>query len=81
MNMKALGKLFFYYFIMPLIKQIATYLGVKMIYVFALPEVSLINYYKKLNFCRLPKDEEKKLHIRIKPKYDQECIFMFQTID
>lgn len=29
---------------------------------------------------RLPEDEEKFVHLHIKPKYDEDCIFMSQRI-
>ena len=52
-----------------------------MIYIFALPIEKLIGYYNdKLEFSRLHEIEEEKMHNRIRPEYDKDCIFMYQRI-
>lgn len=75
-----LGKIIFVYFILAIVKKVSMQIGVKTLFIFALPHSSLINYYKSLHFQRLSAVEEKSIHRRIKPRYDQRCIFMCQSI-
>ena len=49
-------------------------------YIYALPEKKLLKYYKKLGFSRLPKEQEKFVQHHVKPKYDEGCVFMYQTL-
>ncbi len=55
-------------------------LGIKALYIYALPEDKLIEHYKKLGFQRLSKKEEQFVHSHVKPKYDDGCIFMYQML-
>ena len=81
-KVKGIGEIVFYYFILPIVKEISKDLGVSFLYIFALPEERLINHYKdKLHFKRLSHEEEEKLHSRIKPRYDESCIFMYQSLN
>ena len=41
----------------------------------------MINRYYSYGFSRLNEENELKLHRRLKPKYDKNCIFMFQQFD
>ena len=78
---KNIGKMIFLCFIIPMVKNVAIYVGIKLLYIFALPYDSLLNYYgKTLDFHRLPKREERYVHKRIKPRYDQNCIFMYHIL-
>jgi len=76
-----IGTLIFYYFIVPTVKEISEDVGVKMLYIFSLPYPRLLQYYKTLNFERLSLMDEYHVHRRMKPRYDRNCIFMFQLID
>lgn len=74
------GLLIFGEFILPLVKEIGKFSGVNTLYIYALPEERLISHYEKMGFERLPENEEKFVHLHIKPKYDEDCIFMSQRI-
>ena len=77
---EGIGKIIFLDFILPIVKKAAKYIGIKYIYIFALPYDHLINYYKTLEFTRLSFLEELFMHRRIRPRYDRRCIFMAQKI-
>lgn len=77
---KGFGKLVFKDFIIPCAQEAAGLIGIKYLYIFALPEESLIRNYAGYGFLRLPKRHEAWLHRRIKPRYDHRCIFMYQSL-
>ena len=78
---KGLGVMIFDSFIRPLASQVASISGTMLLYIFALPFDSLIDQYRKAyRFLRLEKKDEDDLHKRLKPFYDQSCIFMFQML-
>jgi len=79
-SLKGVGLLIFSEFIIPLVNMAAQYVGVKMIYIFALPFDRLIRRYEKYGFRRLSGEAEYDLHKRLKPRYDQECRFMYQLL-
>ena len=79
-HMKGCGKTIFIDFIMPIVDITASLIGVRDIYLFALPNKNLINLYESYGFSRLDKEDEELLHARLKPRYDAQCIFMFQKI-
>ena len=66
--------------IAPFVTQLSEYLGIYMLYLFALPYKKLMSTYESYGFKRLPSLAEQELHKRIKPAYDQSCIFMYQTL-
>lgn len=79
---KGLGEIIFLDFVRPIAKIVSMQIGVRMLYIFALPYSRLVNYYhKQLRFNRLPLLEEYFTHKRIKPRYDRNCIFMYQLIE
>lgn len=80
-ELKNIGKISFVHFIYPIAKKVSLQIGAYFLYVFALPEPKLIAHYKKLNFDRLDKKEERKIHRYNKPRYDQDCVFMCQVIN
>ena len=67
-------------FIIPIAQHIQNFVAVKALYIYALPEDKLISHYEKLGFSRLDKDEESFVHAHVKPKYDEDCIFMYQIL-
>lgn len=75
-----LGEIIFKNFILPLIQYLSKYVGINIVMIYALPQPKLINFYESLGFYRLPKKTERQIHNRMKPTYDQNCIFMFQKI-
>ncbi len=79
-EMTGIGYIVLYYFVKPMLKEVANIIGANIFYIFALPQETLLKHYMKMNFARLDKRTEKKLHRRIKPRYDERCIFMYQLI-
>ena len=78
---RGIGLIIFNDFIIPIVKKVQEMIGVKVLYIFALPEEKLINrYIDKYKFCRLDKVDEDNLHNRRKPRFDNGCIFMYQLI-
>ena len=75
-----IGHVVFRELIIPFVFQLAENLGIYMIYIFALPYPTLITAYEKYGFQRLSSEAELALHQRLKPNYDQSCIFMYQTL-
>lgn len=80
-DISGLGLLIFYEFILKIVRKIAESLGVKFLYIYALPYISLIDRYTEYyHFSRLPDKLEDELHKRLKPHYDDQCIFMYQPL-
>ena len=79
-SMKGIGLIIFDSFIIPLINQSSKTLGLKVLYIFALPFESLIDRYKEYGFTRLDDEYEDDLHKRVKPFYDRSCIFMYRLL-
>lgn len=77
---KGLGLIVFQNFIIPIITDAAKHIGIKTIYVFAIPDDRLIERYEEYGFRRLAKSIEQDLHKRLKPRYDESCIFMYQSL-
>ena len=75
------GLIIFNDFIVPIIQEAAKSVGVKIIYLFALPFERLIETYVNYGFLRLDSAAEDELHKRLKPQYDEDCIFMFQQLN
>lgn len=78
--LKGVGAVVFSDFIVPLILKAAEYIGIKVIYIFALPVERLIKRYRDYGFSRLDQQAEDELHKRVKPFYDDGCIFMYQML-
>lgn len=79
-EVNAIGKDVFSDFVLPLVTYLQDFFGAQALYIFALPEDSLIEHYKSLGFYRLERDEEEFVHVHVKPKYDDSCIFMYQIL-
>lgn len=78
---RGLGTLLFRGYILPIVQSVSKFIGVYALYIFALPNPSLIDHYnKEFGFNRLPAEEELHLHNRIKPHYDKDCIFMYLVL-
>ena len=79
-EVKQIGEIIFRSFVLPTVKHIQNFVAVKALYIYALPEDKLISHYQKLGFSRLDDEEEKFVHSHVKPKYDADCIFMYQIL-
>lgn len=55
-------------------------IGICRLYLFALPDDKVTGTYEGYGFSRLPREEEILLHQRLKPRYDEQCIFMSMTL-
>lgn len=76
---KGLGLIVFNDFVLHIVDMTSNLVGARVLYIFSLPDENLINHYKqKYEFMRLDKEQETKLHYRIKNDYDKECIFMYR---
>ena len=79
-NSKGVGLGIFTNFIRPVIEDISSRAGVKIICIFALPFEGLIRRYTQYGFTRLEATHEVELHQRLKPRYDSGCVFMYQML-
>ena len=79
-HIKQIGIYTFEFFVLPIVKCIAKYIGVNSLYIYALPEQKLIEHYGKMGFSRLPPKQERFVQHHVKPKYDEGCIFMYQVL-
>lgn len=79
-EVKQIGEILFRSFILPTVQHIQNFVAVKALYIYALSEDKLISHYQKLGFSRLDDEEEKFVHSHVKPKYDADCIFMYQIL-
>ena len=77
---KKIGVFVFLNFIIPIVRQVAAFVGAKWLCVYALPIPKLLEYYEKLGFARLDEEREAFVYSHVKPKYDKDCIFMYQAI-
>lgn len=75
-----LGKMIVSDFVLPIVRQISELVGTWGLCIYALPQDRLIDFYHSIGFSRLPVRYERRLHRRVKPTYDKDCIFMFQKI-
>lgn len=75
-----IGSIIFLDFVLPIIKMASEWVGICIVYIFALPYTQLIKYYETLNFRRLSKVEEAFVHRNYKPRYDEGCIFMSRPL-
>ncbi|MBQ3794796.1 MAG: hypothetical protein II842_00675 [Butyrivibrio sp.] len=79
-KLKGIGKVIFTDFMVPIKERTAASIGIRIIYIFALPVPELIGRYKEYGFARLDAKSEEALHRRFKPRCDKSCIFMYQQL-
>ena len=80
-SVKGIGVVIFQQFVLPIVRQVAENVAVKILYIFALPYDGLIKRYKDVyGFERLGEYDEHELHKRLKPAYDQSCVFMYVVL-
>ena len=70
-----LGAYFYPVFIHPIIEEVATKIGVRMIYLYAAGDEHLVNYYKNLGFYASQAED---FYVPLQPSYDGGCTFMYQ---
>ena len=66
--------------IVPIVYDAAGRIGVKVLYIFSLPFDGLIKRYAQYRFMRLEAEHEADVHSRLKPRYDEGCVFMYQML-
>lgn len=74
------GKAIFTDLILPVVERAAEVVGVAVLYIFSLPEERVMSNYEAYGFRRLREDAEASLHARLKPRYDQQCVFMYTML-
>lgn len=77
---KKIGVFVFLNFIIPIVRHVSSFVGAKWLCIYALPISKLLEYYEKLGFARLDEKREAFVYSHVKPKYDKDCIFMYQSI-
>ena len=77
---KKIGVFVFLNFIIPIVRHVSSFVGAKWLCIYALPISKLLEYYEKLGFARLDEEREAFVYSHVKPKYDKDCIFMYQSI-
>lgn len=76
------GEMIYKKFAVPKIEAVSKLVGVKVVYIFALPyKPSLVNFYKKLGFVNpnYASGNKRRIHT-MTPAFDSGCVFMFQTL-
>lgn len=58
----------------------AKIVGVAVIYIFSLPDERVVANYGCYGFRRLSPEAESALHRRLKPRYDEGCVFMYTLL-
>ena len=66
--------------ILPIVRRVAEDVGVYLLYIYSLPYERLMANYASYGFIRLPREDEELLHARLKPRYDDQCVFMYMPI-
>lgn len=79
-DLKGVGLVIFEKFILPIIQKTSESVGLKILYIFALPYDELVARYTQYGFSRLEDPYEDELHKRLKPRYDMNCLFMYQIL-
>lgn len=74
------GSYVFMNIILPLVTEIAKYVGAAYLYIYSLPDNKLMEHYKTMGFEFAPKFITKCVYRHVKPIYDTGCIFMWQKI-
>lgn len=79
-GIEKVGGYVFFRFVLPLVRHVSSLIGARLLCLYALPTSRLIRYYETLGFRKLDSAKMDFIHKRIKPKYDQGCVFMFRPI-
>ena len=57
--------------------EVRRIIGVRFLYIWALPEDKLKARYEEYGFCRLSEEDEEYIHAHFKPHNDGDCAFMY----
>ena len=80
-GIEKVGGYVFFRFVLPLVQHVSSLVGAQLLCLYALPDSHLIRYYEKtLGFSKLEEPEANFIYGHIKPKYDQDCVFMCRRI-
>ena len=79
-RVEKVGGYVFFRFVLPLVRHVSSLIGARLICLYALPVPRLIRYYETLGFRRLDTAGSDFVYGRVKPKYDQGCVFMFRGL-
>lgn len=79
-NERKIGAYVFIKFILPVVKNIAKWIGLQCLYVYALPAGKLISYYERLGFRQMSDEDARFVYSHVKPRYDQGCVFMYMYV-
>ena len=80
-GIEKVGGYVFFRFVLPLVQHVSSLVGAQLLCLYALPDPHLIRYYEKtLGFSKLEEPEANFIYGHIKPKYDQDCVFMCRRI-
>ena len=75
---QSINKTFLVNFIIPYLNEARKYIAIKDLYIFAINNPKLINYYKsRLGFHEIKNVEDKSFFEYAKPEYDDYCKFLF----
>lgn len=74
------GQTIYHELVMEVARRAAGVVGIALVYLFALPDERVIGAYRRYGFSRLSPEREERVHARIKPRYDAQCVFMYAPI-
>lgn len=77
---RGLGRYVFRGLVLPTIRLAAEIVGVSWVAIYSLPIPKVIANYESYGFRRLSAGLEDAIHERIKPYYDQSCVFMYMPL-
>lgn len=79
-NLKGLGYIIFNDYILPKIEDARRIVGVRILYIYALPNNNLIEHYHSYGFTKLQAFQQKHIEKWFQPYYDKGCVFMYQNL-
>ena len=76
-----IGEYIFHKFVLPIVKEVAQKVSCKDLYVFAIDNPKLINYYKeRLGFKEINHIDDKQFFEYAAPDYDEGCKFLYYPL-
>ena len=81
-EIKGIGAATFDAFIVPIVQEISQLCGCKYLFLFAINNTKLIEYYKnQMDFNELPNEQEKFIVNNLKTDDNEDCKFLYQPIE
>ena len=77
---KGCGSIVYRELVREVVRHAAQIVGIAIVYLFALPDPKVVANYERYGFRRLSQEREGMIHSRLKPRYDQNCIFMYTVL-